>query len=136
MCRMLFSGQSLILKELKVAVKIWCLGMSGNKALGGGCNEPKRAADFHGLLGIFPLAALSLLHSRAIALNFPHCLIRAVLQQVSRGCVQSQRGFGFGQGQSSWQRGNGKASVTFPFTSHPKNLRINASIVDLNFPSG
>lgn len=78
-------------KELNVAVKIWFLTTSWNDALGGGWNKPKRAADFNGLIGISP-AVLSLLHCRAVALNFPQRLIWTILQPVSRGCVQTLRG--------------------------------------------
>jgi len=41
MCRTPSSGQSLIPKEFKVAVKIWYLATSWNGALGGGCNKQK-----------------------------------------------------------------------------------------------
>lgn len=92
MCRMLSSGQSLIPKELKVAVKICYLAMSWNDGVGDSCNESKRAADFNGLIRISLLAALSLLHCRANTLNFPHHLICTILEQVSRGCMQTLRG--------------------------------------------
>lgn len=118
MCRMLSSGQSLIPKELKVAVKIWYPATSWNGASGGHCNEPKRAADFNGLIGIFPPAALSLLHCRAIALNFPCCLICTTLQQVSRGCVQTLRGsLGLEKGSQAGREGMGR-QVLYSHSPH------------------
>ena len=122
MCRMLSSGQSLIPKELKVAVKIWCLAMSWNDASGGGCNEPNRAADFNGLTGNFPPAALSLLHCRAIALNFPRRLVHAILQQVSRGCVQSLREtLGLEKGSQAGREGMGK-QVLYSYSPHTPRI--------------
>lgn len=80
-CRMFSSGPPLTPMELQVAVKIWCLAMSWNNALGGGCNELRRT-DFNGLITILPPALPSLLHCRAIAMNLAHHFFHTILQWV------------------------------------------------------